>query len=585
MKILLPCPACQNPLSPPRQASQSAVLRCSHCGHLLSANAIVADDDQLEGSWEVIEDAGSGNFFASFFSLEASDASSVATNESNSPSDEAMETPSSEVPQSNEWETQSATIPYDEPLETDDEHRIGDKRSLSEIVASGNDVIPDRETLHDWPMSVSDEPWLSGASENSTESRTLTYDFATEGESRHDDSDEELLEFEDEIPPEGISDNDEKDLTDENVEAGIGENEEESLEFEPDAEPYRLADESPPSKAADLLGSSNLKSRSRKQSSPIGMIVSVIGGGFASIPIAILLIWYLLGTDPFATGPIVAQWVPWIVPTQFRGSPSEPLPELAASSSKRATQNEAPSSGKLPPIGGLEASTSATEPSLATTSVPIEEPTLGMSIATTIEPTLSLESVATESTDLTSLTKPKSSTPDVDPVIQSLDQLADAINRLDLDAPESTSMLYGALTAFGERLAEKPSSENEDVSWREKADTVFESIVSSKPMLFKLKEFIQRDRSLFPDEQLNSADRIPSVDVVQVGAVEKKDVHDVWSIAGQFQLELKLLPFLVPHAVNVPAEPKAAFLVIGVIEPASDSTPKAFSALYAKQIK
>lgn len=512
MKILLPCPACQNPLSPPRQASQSALLRCSHCGHLLSANAIVADDDQLEGSWEVIEDAGSGNFFASFFSLEASDTTSLATNESNSRSNEAMETPSSEVPPSNEWETQSATIPYDEPLETDDEHRIGDKRSLSEIVESGNDVVPDNETLHDWPMSVSDEPWLSGASEDSTESRTLPYDFATEGESRHYDSDEEL---------------------------------------KPDTEPYRLADESPPSTAADLLASSNLKPRSRKQSSPIGTILSVIGGGFASIPVAILLIWYLLGTDPFSTGPVVAQWVPWIVPTKFRGSPSEPLPELAASSSNRATQNEVPASGKLPPIGGLEPSTTTTEQSLA------------------------------------SFPQPKNNTqvPVIDPVIQSLDQLADAIKRFDFNAQQSTAILYGALTSFGERIAENRNSENENTSWREKADTVFESIVSNKPMLFKLKEFIQRDRTLFPDEQLNSADRIPSIDVVQVGAVEKKDDHDVWSIAGQFQLELKLLPFLVPHTVDVAVEPNTAFIVTGVIEPESDLNPRAFRALYAKQIK
>ncbi len=50
----------------------------------------------------------------------------------------------------------------------------------------------------------------------------------------------------------------------------------------------------------------------------IKSIVSIIGGGLAAFPIAILLMWYVLGTDPLRVGPMVAQYVPFIVPERFQ---------------------------------------------------------------------------------------------------------------------------------------------------------------------------------------------------------------------------------------------------------------------------
>lgn len=56
----------------------------------------------------------------------------------------------------------------------------------------------------------------------------------------------------------------------------------------------------------------------RKSKSPFWSMLSVLLGGLASIPIATLLIWHVLGKDPLQMGPAVARFAPWIVPTRFR---------------------------------------------------------------------------------------------------------------------------------------------------------------------------------------------------------------------------------------------------------------------------
>lgn len=58
--------------------------------------------------------------------------------------------------------------------------------------------------------------------------------------------------------------------------------------------------------------------RKRKSSSPFAGIVQVVLGGFTALPIAQLLIWHVLGKDPFDLAPKTAAYVPWIVPQKFR---------------------------------------------------------------------------------------------------------------------------------------------------------------------------------------------------------------------------------------------------------------------------
>jgi hypothetical protein len=61
----------------------------------------------------------------------------------------------------------------------------------------------------------------------------------------------------------------------------------------------------------------------RKGKSPIWSMLSVLLGGLASIPIATLLIWHVLGKDPLQMGPVVGRYAPWIVPTRFQPNESD----------------------------------------------------------------------------------------------------------------------------------------------------------------------------------------------------------------------------------------------------------------------
>lgn len=55
----------------------------------------------------------------------------------------------------------------------------------------------------------------------------------------------------------------------------------------------------------------------RRSRSPIWSILQVVLGGVASVPIALLILWHLLDKDVAGAGPMVAEYVPWIVPEKF----------------------------------------------------------------------------------------------------------------------------------------------------------------------------------------------------------------------------------------------------------------------------
>ncbi len=56
----------------------------------------------------------------------------------------------------------------------------------------------------------------------------------------------------------------------------------------------------------------------RKPRSPIWSLVQIVLGGIAAIPISLLLIWHLIGTDVAGAGPRVGRYAPWLVPEKFR---------------------------------------------------------------------------------------------------------------------------------------------------------------------------------------------------------------------------------------------------------------------------
>jgi hypothetical protein len=79
----------------------------------------------------------------------------------------------------------------------------------------------------------------------------------------------------------------------------------------------------------------------RKSKSTIWSFAQVVLGGLAAVPIALLLIWHVIGTDVADLGPAVGRYLPWLVPEKFR-----PLTAtLPAAPNQRNSQTFPPAPG------------------------------------------------------------------------------------------------------------------------------------------------------------------------------------------------------------------------------------------------
>lgn len=85
--------------------------------------------------------------------------------------------------------------------------------------------------------------------------------------------------------------------------------------------------------------------RKRKSSSPMAGIVQIVLGGALALPIAQLLIWHVLGKDPFELAPKAAAYAPWIVPYKFRPYTPSNETKFVERSSPRRSNNAKSGSG------------------------------------------------------------------------------------------------------------------------------------------------------------------------------------------------------------------------------------------------
>jgi len=314
MKTILPCPKCHHFFLPPASSfpatDEGATLRCPGCGFQLAAKSLFVDIDPNTSSWSLVDGAINTDLSesvpAQYLSenldgVVAEDTYSAIDEDhgfsTSGPifdealstelqSEEIAGTPLAEVPPSNEWETQPSSLdgqnlPPDfmsSEVESEEmDSPLGGKLEFGEL-ENGESAGSESEhgELEDWIEDSTDD--------------TLILD------------DENIVR--------------DDELTDE-VEIMF---EEDSLVKDPvvDDAPLALAPISASNKQPRAPFNSLGKPQKKKpQESPLKMLFSVVGGGIAAVPIAILLMWYVLGKDPLKAGPVVAQLVPWIVPSQF----------------------------------------------------------------------------------------------------------------------------------------------------------------------------------------------------------------------------------------------------------------------------
>jgi hypothetical protein len=87
----------------------------------------------------------------------------------------------------------------------------------------------------------------------------------------------------------------------------------------------------------------------RKRATKPGWLtmVQILLGGAAAIPVSLLIIWHVLGKDIGGAGPMVGQYLPWVVPSKFR--PAKEVPEAFWDRPKQVPQFDRPST--LPRLG------------------------------------------------------------------------------------------------------------------------------------------------------------------------------------------------------------------------------------------
>ncbi len=329
MKTILPCPKCNQFFLPPASISPGATLKCPGCGFHLPADNLFIELDSQAACWSIadsnsieevvlatadggllksIEDNFDGVVAEDNFSAIDEDhgfaTSGLILEEALSPEsqpEERVGTGSVEVPPSNEWETQPSSLDGQETsteLMTDNDES---ERAVSEL-----DFIS---------QSSDDETFEDGSNDlESSSFNSTTHELKDE----IDDSEDDALILDDEsvVIVEAIPD--ELDVM----------FQEDSLVKSPQSDdaPLTLAPlPSSPAAAStkrnsDPFGAIGKATKKKQPESPLKMIGSAVGGGVAAVPIAILLMWYVLGKDPLKAGPAVARFVPWIVPTEFSDS-------------------------------------------------------------------------------------------------------------------------------------------------------------------------------------------------------------------------------------------------------------------------
>lgn len=83
-----------------------------------------------------------------------------------------------------------------------------------------------------------------------------------------------------------------------------------------------------------------------KQPSPTFEFVKIVVGALLALPVAQLMIWWVVQSDPLGIGPEVSRTVPFVVPEKFRDQTSD------------ATPNGSTPAGEEPSPGSNDASTS-----------------------------------------------------------------------------------------------------------------------------------------------------------------------------------------------------------------------------------
>ena len=147
----------------------------------------------------------------------------------------------------------------------------------------------------------------------------------------------------------------------------------------------------------------------RKEKSALGEMVKIVLGGVVGLSIGLLVLWWGLRKDPLKLGPRVSPYAPWIVPAEFRHTPTE---------AGTTAQNNATSNSNNLNVPGPAADGSFQAAPQASVATNTDKGTSGNSLQTLPDPLIGepgpINPVAPASIDVPSL-DPAPTTPESNP--------------------------------------------------------------------------------------------------------------------------------------------------------------------------
>ncbi len=325
----------------------------------------------------------------------------------------------------------------------------------------------------------------------------------------------------------------------------------------------------------------------RKQRLPLGTILQVALGGVAAVPIGLLLIWHVVGTDVAGAGPLVGQYAPWIVPEKFRpykeefDSLSNGTPPTRGASGFRKFDDLVPiDSGQKP----------EDDPSLVTD--PTQENSPGSTIQTRPMPSGdgAVEKDPAVAPSERSATSEKDSPPDnlggqnifslIDQCDQDLNAWIVGIESGSADLKQLAQVVFEDLTRLAVLIDELPDGN----PVLRTVGAQMQSIGKTVKRLEHVQSLVRQGSRFWTNQREDSTDYGLAM-VVDVEAAEKTD--QVWKLRVSAESELGSPPIEieVPRALAPSLDAGQRLWLLGMVRSASPSeqgapSPKKFTACY-----
>ncbi|MEZ6136102.1 MAG: hypothetical protein R3C53_14475 [Pirellulaceae bacterium] len=329
----------------------------------------------------------------------------------------------------------------------------------------------------------------------------------------------------------------------------------------------------------------------RKAKSPLWSVLQVALGGLAAIPISLLLIWHLIGTDIAGAGPAVGRYIPWIVPEKFRPL-KDPLAQNG--SAQPAAPTPAAASGlpslQMPVAENPEGSTGVEENPSDVTVDPTLAATPGDTVPTDADSANSTPSVEPMPSAARVNTSAPTSQPSADVGTDNVfdvihvteSHLADwsaAVQAGSTDLKPLALQVYEDLIKISEQMSALPVGNPIRRTARDKLRGIGRAVAEQADV-----QQVVKQGSKYWANNHQQASRYAWATIVEVNAANQHT-------DGQWLVEpaqLQHVDIVIPQELAASIEPQAVLLILGELEKglATEAAPtrSRFTANYYQQI-